>query len=68
MMTLSHAQFKDLDERKFKLWSKKLAKNPSYPCPISSVYDAYPVEIESARTEPRPSMSFPLTTNRNRYR
>ena len=22
MMTLSHAQFKDLDERKFKLWSK----------------------------------------------
>ena len=49
MMTLSHAQFKDLDERKFKLWSKKLAKNPSYPCPISSVYDAYPVEIEKRK-------------------
>lgn len=48
-MTLSHAQFKDLDERKFKLWSKKLAKNPSYPCPISSVYDAYPVEIEKRK-------------------
>lgn len=49
MMTLSHAQFKDLDERKFKLWSKKLAKNPSYPCPVSSVYDAYPVEIEKRK-------------------
>ena len=51
MMTLSHAQFKDLDERKFKLWSKKLAKNPSYPCPISSVYDAYPVEIEKRKKQ-----------------
>ena len=42
LLTLSHSQFKDLDERKFKLWQKKLAKNPSYPCPISSIRDAYP--------------------------
>lgn len=49
LMTLSHAQFKDLDERKFKLWQKKLQKNPHYPCPISSVYNAYPVEIERRR-------------------
>lgn len=49
MMTLSHAQFKELDERKFKLWQKKLQKNPSYPCPISSVRDAYPVEIEKRK-------------------
>ncbi len=46
LMTLSHAQFKELDERKFKLWEKKIAKNPHHPCPISSVYNAYPVEIE----------------------
>lgn len=26
LLTLSHSQFKDLDERKFKLWQKKLAK------------------------------------------
>ena len=49
MMTLSHAQFKDLDERKFKLWQKKLQKNPAYPCPLSSVRDAYPVEIEKRK-------------------
>lgn len=49
LMTLSHAQFKDLDERKFKLWQKKLAKNPHYPCPVSSVYNAYPVEIEKRK-------------------
>lgn len=49
MMTLSHAQFKELDERKFKLWQKKLQKNPAYPCPVSSVHDAYPVEIEKRK-------------------
>lgn len=49
LLTLSHAQFKDLDERKFKLWQKKLAKNSNAVCPISSVYNAYPVEIEKKK-------------------
>jgi hypothetical protein len=49
LLTLSHSQFKDLDERKFKLWQKKLSKNPACPCPISSVYNAYPVEIEKKK-------------------
>jgi hypothetical protein len=49
LMTLSHAQFKELDERKFKLWEKKVAKNSLYPCPISSVHNAYPVEIEKRK-------------------
>lgn len=49
LLTLSHAQFKDLDERKFKLWQKKLQKNPDYPCPVSSVRNAYPVEIEKKK-------------------
>lgn len=49
LLTLSHSQYKELDERKFKLWQKKLAKNPNYPCPVSSVKDAYPVEIEKKK-------------------
>ena len=49
MLTLSHSQFKELDERRFKLWQKKLAKSPGYPCPISSVYNAYAVEIEKKK-------------------
>lgn len=49
LLTLSHAQFKELDERKFKLWEKKIAKNPHHPCPISSVHNAYPVEIEKRK-------------------
>lgn len=49
LLTLSHSQFKDLDERKFRLWQKKLQKNPHHPCPISSVYNAYPIEIEKRK-------------------
>lgn len=49
LLTLSHSQFKELDERKFRLWQKKLAKDPAYPCPVSSVHGAYPVEIEKRR-------------------
>lgn len=49
LLTLSHSQFKELDERKFKLWQKKLAKNSMYPCPVSSVKNAYPVEIEKKK-------------------
>lgn len=49
LLTLSHAQFKELDERKFKLWEKKVAKNQTHPCPISSVYNAYPIEVEKRK-------------------
>ncbi|WP_259328572.1 hypothetical protein [Bacteroides fragilis] len=49
LLTLSHSQFKDLDERKFKLWQKKLVKNATFPCPISSIAYAYPVEIEKKK-------------------
>lgn len=49
MLRLSHSQFKDLDDSKFKLWQKKLKKNPKFPCPISSIADAFPVEIEKKK-------------------
>lgn len=49
LLTLSHSQFKELDESRFKLWQKKLSKNPEFPCPISSVYNGYPVEIEKRK-------------------
>lgn len=49
LLILSHSQFKELDERRFKLWQKKLSKSPGYPCPISSVYNAYAIEIEKKK-------------------
>lgn len=60
MLTLSHAQFKELDERRFKLWEKKLQKNPQHPCPISSVYSAYPVEVEKRRNGGKTEYCFSI--------
>lgn len=60
LLTLSHAQFKELDDRKFKLWQKKLLKNPGYPCPISSVRDAYPVEIEKRKNGSKTEYLFSI--------
>lgn len=60
LLTLSHAQFRDLDDRKFKLWQKKLQKNPGYPCPISSVHNAYPVEIEKKKNNSKTEYLFSI--------
>lgn len=49
LLTLSHSQFKELDERRFKLWQRKLSKSPGFPCPVSSVYNACAVEIEKRK-------------------
>lgn len=53
LLTLSHPQFKDLEDRKFALWQKELAKKPYAVCPVSSVYSAYPVVIEKLRNGER---------------
>jgi hypothetical protein len=53
LLTISHSQFKYLDDKKFALWQKELAKNQYAACPISSVYNAYPVEIEKRRNGER---------------
>ncbi|MFR9506159.1 MAG: hypothetical protein SNI32_08780, partial [Rikenellaceae bacterium] len=50
LLTLSHAQFKDLDDKRFKLWQKKLSKTANYPCPISSVNFGYAIEIEKKKS------------------
>lgn len=44
LLNLSYTQYKDLEDRKIKLW-EKLLKQGKCPCPISSIKDAYIVEI-----------------------
>lgn len=44
ILQLSYAQYKELEERKLQLWTKLSAKG-QVPCPISSVANAYPLEI-----------------------
>ncbi|GAB6013641.1 hypothetical protein MK137Hg34_000320600, partial [Viscerimonas tarda] len=50
LLTLSHSLFRDLEDRRSKLWQQALAKNLYAACPVSSVYNAFPVEIEKRRS------------------
>lgn len=62
LLTLSHSQFKELDERRFKLWEKKLLKNPQHPCPVSYI-TPIPWRSRSAATAARPNTASPSTTS-----
>lgn len=58
---LSYAQYKELEERKLEIW-KKLSKSGNVPCPISSIQDAYPVEITRKKEGSKVSYSFNIDT------
>lgn len=50
LLSLSHSQFKSLDEIRMNLWQKLTRNNPAHPCPIASHTDSYAVEITKKKT------------------
>lgn len=61
ILQLSYSQYRDLEERKLATWNKLLKKNPHHPCPISSISNAYLLEI-TRKTESKTSYSFNIDT------
>lgn len=61
ILQLSFAQYKELENRKLKLWTK-LAKRGNVPCPISSPFNAYPIEIERKNENGKTSYEFNIDT------
>lgn len=59
ILQLSFAQYKELENRKLKLWSK-LAKRGAVPCPISSPAHAFPIEIERKNDNGKTSYEFTI--------
>lgn len=62
LLTLSFAQYKDLEDRKLAIWKKLLEKNKQYPCPISSVANAFPVEITRKEENGKTNYTFNIDT------
>lgn len=62
ILSLSYSQYKDLEERKIKLWEKLLAKNPKAACPISSFSDAYLIEITRKTEKKKTEYTFNIDT------
>lgn len=64
MLALSYAQYKELEDRKLDLWKELREENPTAFCPISSVADAYPVEITRKKENGKTSYVFNINTRR----
>lgn len=62
ILQLSYSQYKDLEERKLGTWNKLLKKKANVPCPISSIGNAYPVEITRKTEDKKTSYSFNIDT------
>lgn len=54
---LSYSQYKDVEDRKLALW-EKLLKSGKVPCPISSINDAYLLEITRKTEKKKTEYSF----------
>lgn len=61
LLKLSFSQYRDLEDRKLILWEKLSRKSTSAQCPISSITNAYPVDI-TGKTESKTTYSFNIDT------
>lgn len=61
-LNLSHSQFKTLEEKRFDIWQKLLQKTPKAPCPISSLYDGYGIEIKKKKNGSKTEYDISLDT------
>lgn len=64
LLSLSYSQYKDLEDRKLAAWTEECIDNPDAQCPISSVTDAYPVEITRKKDNGKTNYSFNINVRR----
>ena len=60
VLQLSFSQYKEVEERKLKLW-QKLNKKGNVPCPISSIQDAYPIGISRKTEKKKTTYTFNIS-------
>ncbi|MDD6104115.1 MAG: hypothetical protein PUB73_05865 [Bacteroidales bacterium] len=61
ILQLSFSQYKELEERKIKLWEKLCKKDPKALCPISSI-NAFPLEITRSTENKKTNYAFNIDT------
>lgn len=62
ILQLSFSQYKEVEERKLTLWEKLIKKNSKQLCPISSIQDAYALEIKRTTENKKVTYSFNIDT------
>lgn len=61
ILQLSFAQYKELEARKLQLWTK-LSKNGKVACPISSISNAYDLEVTRKTEKKKTEYAFNIDT------
>lgn len=64
MLSLSYAQYKELEDRKLDLWKELREDDPHALCPICSPEEAYPVEITRKKENGKTSYVFNINTRK----
>ena len=62
ILQLSYSQYKELEERKLNLWNKLNKNGKNVPCPISSIANAYPLEVTRKTENKKVDYSFNIDT------
>lgn len=62
ILQLSYAQYKDLEERKLNIWNKLNKNGKRVACPISSIENAFPVEVIRKTESKKATYSFNIDT------
>lgn len=60
LFTMSHSQFKELDEAKLSMWKKLCKSDAKHPCPISAFQEAYVTEFTRKTENKKTSYSFAI--------
>lgn len=60
LFTMSHSQFKELDEAKLNMWKKLCKSDVKHPCPISAFQEAYVTEFTRKTENKKTSYSFAI--------
>ncbi len=62
LFQLSFPQYREVEERKLNVWGKLTKRNPKAGCPLSSIADAYPLEVTRKTENKKVSYSFNIDT------
>ena len=62
LLQLSFSQYRDLENAKLSVWNKLLKKKANTGCPISSISEAYPVEVERTTENGKTKYTFRVDT------
>lgn len=61
VLNLSYSQYRDLEDLKMKLWKENREDGEEHLCPVSSIHEALPIQIERKTENKKTSYAFSVS-------